>query len=68
MLRYRYTGVDDFHAVQGHDVSDGSAASDINFTKLCGLPVYFGIIENSAECSDILCIGIVGTASFRRNR
>ena len=55
----RYTGINHFHTVQRHDVGDGSAASDINFTKLCCLPIYFCIIKDSAKSSDVLCIGIV---------
>ena len=56
-----HTTVNDIHTVKCRDISNRSAATDINFTKFCGLECNFTVIKNLAYFCHIFCIRIVGT-------
>ena len=59
-IQDRHAGIDHLHAVQRQDISDGSAAADIYFTQLCGLPSNSRIVQDPAQIAQVFCIGIVG--------
>ena len=47
--------------VLSSDISDGSAASLVYFTKFCRLEIYLIIIHDSADFCHIFCSGIIRT-------
>lgn len=57
----RNTAVDYFHTIKSCDKSDGSAAADIDLTKLSCLEMNFMIVKDSADSCNILSIGIIGS-------
>ena len=57
-----HAGVDDVHAVLGHDVGDGAAAARIDAAEFAGLEVHAGLVHDVADKRHVLGIGVVGTA------
>ena len=55
-------GVDDVHAVLGHDVGDGAAAARVDATELAGLEVHTGLVHDVADEGHVLGVGVVGAA------
>ena len=60
--QYRNAAVNNVHAIQCKDVSDGSAAADVYLAKLCGLGNNALLAENITKMRDELSVGIVGAA------
>ena len=57
---HRNAAVDDVHAIFSKHVCDGSAATSVNATELCGLELNAGVVHNAANQRNILGISIVG--------
>ena len=53
-------GVDDVHAVLGHDVGDGAAAARVDAAELAGLEVYACLVHDVADEGHVLGVGVVG--------
>lgn len=53
------TGVDDVHAVLGHDVGDGAAAARVDTAELAGLEVHAGLVHDVADEGHVLGVGVV---------
>ena len=57
----RNTAVNYFHTIKSCDKSDGSAAANVNLTKLSSLEANLMVVKNSADSCNILSIGIIGS-------
>ena len=55
-------GVDDVHAVLGHDVGDGAAAARVDAAELAGLEVNARLVHDVADEGHVLGVGVVGAA------
>lgn len=62
MDRTGNAGVDDVHAILGHDVGNGAAAARVDATELTGLEVHAGLVHDVADEGHVLGIGVVGAA------
>ena len=52
-------GVDDVHAVLGHDVGDGATAARVDAAELAGLEVHAGLVHDVADEGHVLGVGVV---------
>ena len=58
-------GVDDVHAILGHDVGNGAAAARVDATELTGLKSTPASSMMSRTRGHVLGIGVVGAAPCR---
>ena len=61
-VKNRNATVDNFHVQVCKDISDSSAASLVNLSKLASLEEYACIVHYLSKVSDILCISIIAAA------
>ena len=58
--QHRHAAVNDVHAVEGHDVGDGTAATQVNPAQLRCLEADLVLVQHCPEPAQVLCAGIIG--------